>query len=150
MFYSELVKKACGIMFEAHKDDRDKGGYPYVFHPFFLATQMEDEASACVALLHDVIEDHGDRYDFAYLRAAGFPEEVLEALALLTHDDAVAYMDYVKKIASNPIAARVKLADLKHNLDTRRVDGKKTKKHDLYEEAVRYLTQNITAQYHFD
>ena len=56
MYYSELVKKACAILYDAHRDDLDKGGYPYVFHPFYLATQMDDEASTCVALLHDVIE----------------------------------------------------------------------------------------------
>lgn len=62
MVYSELVRRACSIMYDAHKDDVDKGGYPYVFHPFYLAAQMEDEESVCTALLHDVIEDHGDRY----------------------------------------------------------------------------------------
>ena len=45
MYYSELVKKACVIMYDAHKEDKDKGGYPYVFHPFYLATQMDDEES---------------------------------------------------------------------------------------------------------
>ena len=57
MYYSELVKKACVIMYDAHKEDKDKGGYPYVFHPFYLATQMDDEDSTCAALLHDVVED---------------------------------------------------------------------------------------------
>ena len=61
MYYSELVRKACGIMYDAHREDVDKGGYPYVFHPFYLAVQMDDEESVCAALLHDVIEDHGDR-----------------------------------------------------------------------------------------
>ena len=139
MYYSELVKKACNILFEAHKDDRDKGGYPYVFHPFYLATQMEDENSACVALLHDVVEDHGDRFDFAYLSQAGFPAAVLDALKLLTHDDAVPYMEYVQKIAENPIAKKVKLADLRHNMDTRRVGGQKPKKYELYLQAIAYL-----------
>lgn len=76
MYYSQLVKTACTILFQAHKDDLDKGGYPYVFHPFYLATQMDDEASTCVALLHDVIEDHGDVYSFADLERAGFPASV--------------------------------------------------------------------------
>ena len=40
MYYSELVRKACAILWDAHRDDVDKGGYPYVFHPFYLATQM--------------------------------------------------------------------------------------------------------------
>lgn len=62
MYYSELVKRACAILYDAHRDDVDKGGYPYVFHPFYLATQMDGEDAVCTALLHDVLEDHGDRY----------------------------------------------------------------------------------------
>ncbi len=113
MYYSQLVKTACTILFQAHKDDLDKGGYPYVFHPFYLATQMDDEASTCVALLHDVIEDHGDVYSFADLERAGFPASVLDALRLLTHAEGVPYMDYVQALAKNPIARRVKCADLR-------------------------------------
>jgi (p)ppGpp synthase/HD superfamily hydrolase len=141
MYYSELVKKACVLMFEAHKNDFDKGGYPYVFHPFYLATQMEDEASTCVALLHDVIEDHGDEYTYTDLESAGFPKEVLDALHLLTHADGVAYMDYVKALAENPIARKVKLADLKHNLDSRRLSGQKPAKNDTYLQAIAYLAR---------
>lgn len=57
MIYSPLIRKAVLIMFEAHKEDLDKGGYPYVFHPFYLASQMVDEDSTIVALLHDVVEN---------------------------------------------------------------------------------------------
>ena len=67
MFYSDLVKKASSITFEVHKDDKDKGGYPYFMHPFTLAIQFDDEISVSVALLHDVIEDHGNKYSFEYL-----------------------------------------------------------------------------------
>ena len=141
MYYSELVKKACVIMYDAHKEDTDKGGYPYVFHPFYLATQMEDEESACTALLHDVVEDHGDRYSLAYLSRAGFPEAVIHALSLLTHADGGPYRDYVRALADDPIARKVKLADLRHNTDTRRVGGRRTPKHDLYLEAIRYLEE---------
>ena len=98
MIYSENIKKAILIMYDAHKDDLDKSGYPYVFHPFYLATQMDDEASTIVALLHDVIEDHNDKYSFTYLKEVGFSDEVIDALKLLTHDPTVPYMDYVKKI----------------------------------------------------
>lgn len=118
MYYSDSVKKACKIMFDAHKDDLDKGGYPYVFHPFYLATQMNDENSTIVALLHDVIEDHADKYCFAYFENEGFSSEVIEALKLLTHDENVSYMDYVKAVSKNSIAAKVKLADLRHNTAT--------------------------------
>ncbi len=139
MYYSKLVKKACTIMYDAHKEDADKGGYPYVFHPFYLATQMDDEASTCAALLHDVIEDHGDRYSFDDLAQAGFPESVIHALRLLTHESGVPYMDYVKALAKDPIARKVKMADLRHNMDTRRVNGARAKKYDLYLQAIHYL-----------
>ncbi len=141
MYYSELVKKACTIMYDAHREDVDKGGYPYVFHPFYLATQMDDEESTCAALLHDVIEDHGDRYSFDDLVQAGFPEPVIRALRLLTHGSGVPYMDYVKALGEDPIARKVKIADLKHNMDTRRVNGVRAKKYDLYLQAIHFLEE---------
>ena len=93
---------------------------PYVFHPFHVAEQMSDERSTCVALLHDVMEDTAKTTDD--LRAAGMPDDVVEALQLLTHDPAEPYMDYVARIAENPLARRVKQADLLHNSDTSRLD----------------------------
>lgn len=139
MYYSALVKKAKKLVFEAHKADFDKGGYPYVFHPFYLATQVKGEFATCVALLHDVIEDHGDRYAFDDFLASGFPVEVVEALRLLTHKKRVAYLDYIKAISKNPLARAVKIEDLKHNLDISRTEGKKAVKHALYKEALDFL-----------
>lgn len=141
MVYSELVRRACSIMYDAHKDDVDKGGYPYVFHPFYLAAQMEDEESVCTALLHDVIEDHGDRYSLDGLERAGFPASVIHALRLLTHGDGVPYMDYIEALAEDPIARKVKAADLRHNMDASRLGGVWAKKYDLYVQALHYLEE---------
>ncbi len=91
MIYTEMTKKAMKLCFEAHKDQTDKSGMPYVFHPFHLAEQMPDEETATVALLHDVIED--THYTLDDLRAMGFDENVLTALALMTHDKRIADMD---------------------------------------------------------
>ena len=140
MFYSPWVRKASVIAFDAHKDDVDKGGYPYVMHPFFLAFQMDEENAVCVALLHDVIEDHGDKYTFEKLKEEGFNEEIITALKLLTHDKAVPYMDYVKEIGKNELARKVKIADLKHNSDASRLNGNASKKYELYKRALEYLT----------
>ncbi len=139
MFYSPLVKKACDIAIEAHGGDADKGGWPYVLHPLFLAFQMEDEVSACVALLHDVVEDHGDKYGFEWLEAQGFPGEVLRPLRLLTHEKGANYGEYIRRISADPVAARVKLADLRHNTDLRRTDGVPPKKYCQYIDAIRFL-----------
>lgn len=48
-------------------------------------------------------------------------------------------MDYIRLIAENPIAKKVKMADLEHNMDTRRVGNVKTRKYDTYVEALNYL-----------
>ena len=120
MIYTPMTKKAIKLCFDAHKDQLDKSGLPYVFHPFHLAEQMTDETTTAVALLHDVIEDTD--YTLDDIRALGFTSEVLEAVALMTHAPDVDYMEYVKEIKKNPVARAVKLADLKHNSDMSRLD----------------------------
>ena len=128
MYYSELVKKACAILYNAQKNDVDELAAIRCFHPFDLATQMDDANSVCTALLHDVIEDHGDRYSFDDLAQAGFPDAVLRALRLLDSCRRCAYMDYVKALAKDPIARRVKLADLRHNTDIRAAERRTLRK----------------------
>lgn len=142
MIYTAGTKKALKLCFEAHKDQVDKSGMPYVFHPFHLAEQMSDERSTIVALLHDVIED--TEYTFEDLRKMGFEDEVIEALVLMTHDDSVPYMTYVADIKQNPIAKAVKLADLEHNSDLSRldiIDEKALKRKEKYATAIELLTK---------
>lgn len=140
MIYTELTKKALRLCFEAHKDQLDKSGLPYVFHPFHLAEQMDTEETVCVALLHDVVEDTD--YTLEDLIAMGFPKPVTDALALMTHDENVPYLDYVSKLKDNPVARQVKLADLKHNSDlTRldRIDEKALERVEKYRKATELL-----------
>lgn len=142
MIYTELTKKAMKLCFTAHKDQTDKSGLPYVFHPFHLAEQMPDELTTVAALLHDVVEDTA--YTFADLREMGFPAAVLEALALLTHDDGTPYLDYVAQLKSNPIARAVKLADLRHNSDLTRldhVDARALSRVEKYRKAIELLEE---------
>ena len=142
MIYTPATKKALKLCFEAHRDQVDKSGVPYVFHPFHLAEQMKDEQTIVAALLHDVVEDSG--YTFQDLADMGFDKEIIDALKLLTHDKRVPYMVYVRKLKSDPIARAVKLADLKHNSDLSRldtVDEKALRRRDQYTEAIRLLTE---------
>ena len=142
MIYTTLTKKALKLSFEAHKNQVDKSGMPYVYHPFHVAEQMKTEETVIVALLHDVVEDTDLTLDD--IRAQGFPESVVEALALLTHDDAVPYLDYVAAVKKNPIARSVKLADLLHNSDLSRldkVDEKAEKRIKKYQDAIALLKE---------
>ena len=140
MIYTEMTKKALLLSFNAHKDQIDKGGLPYVYHPFHLAEQMDTEEAVTVALLHDVVEDTD--YTIEDIIAMGFPKSVTDALVLMTHDDTTPYMDYVAKIKSNPIAKAVKLADLRHNSDTSRldiIDEKVLRRVQKYHDAITLL-----------
>lgn len=135
-----MTKKALKLSFEAHQNQVDKSGMPYVFHPFHLAEQMEDENTTIVALLHDVVEDTDIGFDDLY--KMGFSQTVIEALKLLTHDDNEPYEDYIDRIKKNEIAKVVKLADLRHNSDLSRldnVDEKALKRAEKYKKSINTL-----------
>ena len=121
MIYTELTKKALKLCFKAHRDQLDKSGMPYVFHPFHLAEQMTSEETVCAALLHDVAEDTEITVDD--IAAMGFPESVTNALRLLKHEPGTPYPDYVARLREDPVARAVKLADLAHNSDLSRLDA---------------------------
>ena len=142
MFYSDAVKKAIWIAYQAHYGQTDKAGYPYVFHPYHLAEQFEDEESVIVALLHDVVEDTDQTIED--LRKEGFSEKVLTALSLLTHQKEVPYLEYVQRISEDPLARRVKIADLRHNCNVTRGANSEhfqKKREQCYYPALELLTK---------
>lgn len=121
MIYTELTNKAMKLAYDAHHGQLDYSGVPYIFHPYHLAEQMNDEITACVALLHDVVED---TYITIEQLEKEFPAEVTNAIKLLTHDSNIDYFDYIRTIKKNPIAKIVKMADLLHNSNQNRImDG---------------------------
>lgn len=120
MLYTPTTKRALRFCMEAHAGQRDKAGLPYANHPLHLAEQMSTEDETCAALLHDVMEDCGATADD--LRALGVSPAAVRAVELLTHRDGVPYLDYVRALRANPIARRVKAADLRHNCDLTRLD----------------------------
>ena len=141
MIYTELTYKAIKVAFKAHEGQLDKTGLPYILHPIHVAEQMKDEDSCVAAILHDVIEDTDITLED--LRKEGFTEKQLEAVALLTHDLSVDYMDYIIQLSGNPIARAVKIEDLKHNSDTTRALGNLTpqdiKRNQKYLSALNFL-----------
>ena len=139
MIYTVNTRKAMEIAYKAHHGQVDKSGVPYIFHPIHLAEQMDTEDECIVALLHDVVED--TEMTFEQLER-DFSETVIQALKLVTRDKNEDYMQYVEKIKKNPIAKKVKLADLRHNSDLTRldiVDEKAIKRAEKYKKAIEFL-----------
>ena len=114
-----MLEKAAKLAEKAHQGQVDKGGQPYILHPGRVMEQCETDTDKIVALLHDVMED--TPYTLEDLRQEGFSEEVLEALLCLTHREGESYMAYIGRVCENPLAARVKYADLQDNMDLRRI-----------------------------
>ena len=141
MIYTENTKKAMNIAFNAHNGQFDKSGVPYIYHPIHLAEQMQTEEECIVALLHDVVED--TEITFEKLEKE-FSAPIIQALKLLTHDDSIEYMDYVRNLKNNSIAKNVKLADLRHNSDETRLEKlteKDVKRNQKYSEAIKILSE---------
>lgn len=108
----DLLNEAIEVACRAHSLTVDKQGQPYILHPLRVMMQFEDEVERIVAVLHDVVEDSGWKLeDLSYI----FPEPIIEALDALTHRDNESYEDYLLRVKANPLALRVKLADIKDN-----------------------------------
>lgn len=144
MIYTAMTKKAMRISYQAHKDQVDKSGIPYIFHPIHLAEQMGSEETVIVALLHDVVEDTD--WSVHALEKEGFSKDIIEALIMLTHNEDIDYLDYIRKIkkSSNPYAKIIKIADLNHNSDLSRydhIDEEILKRFEKYKKAISILTE---------
>ena len=104
---------------KAHAGQKDKGGAPYIFHPLRLMLAMQTDEEKMTAILHDVVEDSAVTLDD--LRAAGFPNKVIEAVDLLTRKKEDSYEAFIEKIKPHSLARRVKMADLRDNLEIDRI-----------------------------
>src|SRR4051812_38119694 len=109
------LEDAIALALDAHKGQREKAGSPYILHPMRVMLRLESDLERIVGVLHDVVED--TPYSFDALRKLGYAEEVLAALDCVTKRDGERYEDFIERAATNPVARRVKLADLEDNMD---------------------------------
>ncbi len=102
----------------AHAAQTDKLGRPYMVHVRAVVRAVQvahpnDRTAAVVAYLHDVVED-SDVTSWGI--RAGFGDEVADAVDALTRRPGEVYLTYIRRVAENPLARRVKLADNAVNL----------------------------------
>jgi len=119
-----FLADAVALAARVHREQRDKAGMPYILHPLRLMLRQESEEAQIVAVLHDVLEDSPDTgapVTCADLREMGFGEDVVRAIDALTKREGESYDDFIDRLASNPLARQVKMADLEDNMDPRRL-----------------------------
>ena len=117
MMLSPRVLEALIFATTAHDGQHDRSGMPYILHPINVANQLETEDEIVLGLLHDVVEDTAVSLEEIRSR---FGDRIADALDLLTKRPDEDYMDYIERVATDPMAVRVKLADLTHNMDPNR------------------------------
>ena len=119
----ELLGKMIVIATNAHAGQFDRGGNPYILHPLRVMSYLktDDEELMCIALAHDVIEDTNVSYK--ELREAGMTERIIAGIKALTKQPGQTYEEYKAGVFANVDAMRVKMCDLRHNTDIRRLKG---------------------------
>lgn len=118
------LEQAIALAALLHEGQRDKAGAPYILHPLRVMAKFKTLEEQRVAVLHDVMEDNGMTREVPLRR--GLPEAEVEAIDALSkrqeeHGSEAGYMAFVERVAGNPLARRIKLADLADNMDTARL-----------------------------
>lgn len=136
------LANAIKIASDAHLNQTDRGGHPYILHPLWVMHKVRHlgEDYMIVAVLHDVVEDTEVTLDDLF--NINFNNNILSALDLLTHKVDIPYMDYIENLAHNNLAREVKLRDLEHNSKITRLKGLREKdfqRLQKYQIAYEYL-----------
>ncbi|ERK30162.1 hypothetical protein [Clostridium intestinale] len=138
-----LLEKSIIIATKAHSGQFDKGGSPYILHPLRVMLSLDNDEDRIVGILHDVLEDTSITLN--YLENNGFLGEtkILEALDSISRKSNESYEDFILRVKINPIALRVKLADLKDNMNISRINNPTEKdfaRIEKYKKAYKLLT----------
>lgn len=138
-----MIQKAIEIALNAHKEQTDKNGQPYILHVMRVGLRGRTENEKIAGILHDVVEDSD--WTFDKLAKEGFSETILSALECLTKkSEDEPYEEFIERVKKNPLAVSVKLNDLEDNMDIRRmevVQEKDMKRLNKYLKAYKELAE---------
>ena len=138
--FDRLLTLAITVATEAHKDQVDKGGNPYILHPKAVADSLDSTENKIVAYLHDVCEDTDITLDD--LKDMGFTERIVNSVRILTKTDDISYDDYLKSVKKDSNAWHVKMADIRNNMDLSRIPNPTEKdfaRLEKYKKALAFL-----------
>ena len=137
------LERAIQIAVEAHAGAKDRGGKAYILHPISVMMRCETDEEKIVAILHDVVEDTD--WTFEALRQEGFSETIIKALKTVTkNSEDEDYDEFIQRSLKNEIGRKVKIADLKENLDVTRIGeltDRDIERINKYKRALKTLTE---------
>lgn len=146
MTHNTMLAHAIALAATAHRDQTDKAGRPYIMHCLKVMHYLrsDDDELMAIAVLHDVIEDTSTTY--ADLRIAGLSERIINGIRSMTKQRGQTPDEYLNQVLANPDAVRVKMADLRHNSDIRRLKGvtdKDVRRIEKYNRMYERLKQHV-------
>ena len=143
MFLKIILDRAKAIAISAHEGQVDKAGKPYIEHPMRVMNMGKTVEEKIAGVLHDVVEDSD--WTFEMLEKEGIPKDVMNALRCVTKlSEDEDYYHFIERVKTNPLAVKVKLNDLKDNMDITRlgeVAEKDLGRLNKYIRAYRQLTE---------
>ncbi len=116
------IEDAIQLAAKAHQGMSDKAGKPYIFHLLRVMMRLETEEEQIVAVLHDIVEDTD--HTLEELRKLGYQKKIIEAIECLTkreEEKGDRYDRFIDRVIKNPLATRVKIADLEDNMNVQRL-----------------------------
>ena len=130
-----LLEKAISIAVEKHMGQKDKSGQPYILHPFRVMLRLDTEDEMIAGVLHDVIEDSDMTLED--LKEQGFPQNIIDAVDAVSRRGGESYEEFFNRTMDNPLAVKVKKADLEDNMDVTRLE-------DVKPEDIKRLNKYLT------
>lgn len=113
------IDAAIALACRVHAGQVDKAGQPYILHPLRLVSKLHGTDERIVAVLHDVVEDSGVTLDD--FRQNGFSDAIVCAIDCLTRRVGESYESFIARLSANMLARKVKIEDIKDNLDLTRL-----------------------------
>lgn len=142
--YQTQLEMAINLAVMKHVNQKDKGENPYIEHPLWVMSNITGYKCKIAAVLHDIVEDTD--MTIRDLKIYGFDEEIVDAIRLLTRDKNISYDEYIDNLFNNPIAVKVKLKDLEHNMDLTRLQDiteKDIKRNEKYKRIYEYIMNRL-------
>lgn len=139
-----MLDKAIALAKKAHDGQVDKGGHPYIGHPIRVMNQCENESEKIVGVLHDAVEDSD--LTLEELRVAGFSDRIIEAVDAITKRFGEKRKDYLNRVMDNPLALKVKIADMSDNADISRISNPTDKDRErtrIYKKTILRLQKKL-------
>jgi (p)ppGpp synthase/HD superfamily hydrolase len=123
----KMLSKIIALASKKHSEQFDRGGAPYILHCFQVMKNLKskDQELCCIAIGHDLLEDTDVTPEM--LRSIGCSTRVVNGIIAMTRVEGQSYEDYQKQIMAKDDAILVKMADLQHNTDIRRLKGVRDK-----------------------